>query len=420
MKNRILLAMSTLPPVDKLKAGTFSINFLDGINEKVGDCIGQLEPTVKYILRKLPDDELEIVVLCTNDTCKLESTINDVTYTAISYFVDRICECIVETDQYEKKNDWKPDFKDQVAELNCGRVHFVCVKIDEYNPKAGIERTVEWIRDNSSKVDGKFWIDTHGGFRDVSLVSNAIVSLLKVYNSVPDAIVGVRYGGTKEIINQESSFKMFDFVSGMNEFIQFGSADTLEDYYKNLGDGPIKKALSAMTKISDGTRLCDPKLYITGLDALAVCIDQVPAEDELFTIFVDYIKRDYGDLLDKKKRTNLKIIKRCLDKKLYQQALTFIESLMPEDFVSNKIVYYKKAYEGTIQTDRDNAKKKYLSVQHYFFDEVCRKLPILQQSFEQQLSRRGQISNLDFVALECLKRPQASIYESSLCTSDNN
>ena len=54
-------------------------------------------------------------------------------------------------------------------------------------------------------------------------------------------------------------------------------------------------------------------------------------------IFADTIKEDYGALLDENKRSVLDIIGRCIDNKLYQQALTFSESKIPQFLFDNRV-----------------------------------------------------------------------------------
>lgn len=63
-------------------------------------------------------------------------------------------------------------------------------------------------------------------------------------------------------------------------------------------------------------------------------IENLPETDTMLSIFSEYIRRDYGELLDRNRRTPVQIIKRCTEKGLLQQALTFAESLMPA-FIMN-------------------------------------------------------------------------------------
>lgn len=377
MKNRLLMAMSTLGGNQiNGKNEKFEISFNDEM-EIVDKCVSQLEPTSKYMLDQM-SESLEILILCTDKTLREDKNIvgEAKAHTAVSYFVYRILKHIepnnneINVEQFMSSNI-KTD-----TNYDCGKVIFRFIEIDENAPKVGIEKVIEYIKQN--REINKFWIDTHGGFRDTAFILNAVVSLLKVYGIYPDKIVGVRYADDKKqdeninkVIDQGKSFKMFDFVSGMNEFIQFGSADSLVEYFKENKEPSIKLLIDAMKTISDGTRLCDPTLYITGLDMLENCIDKIQSDDEFITVFVDYIKKDYEGLLNNKNSRNLEIIKRCYDKKLYQQALTFIESLMPEEYVRKHILYYDMNDNNVFRVIgdmKDKSNKNYISDAHFVFD----------------------------------------------------
>lgn len=366
--NRLLLAMSVLP--NNLTESSFAVPF-SGKEYVVEKCIGQLEPVTKYMLDAL-EGELSVIILATKDTYTKPKDIDGIEYTALSYYVARMCEHIgvdFDVNSFTKDNiRFDQDYK-------FGRLTIRVISIEEEQPKAGIENVVAYLRDNDDKEKDNLWIDTHGGFRDVSLALNAIVSLLEVYDIKPSKIVGVRHANREDklsvnkIVDQKESYDMFKFVSGMNEFIQFGSARTLVELFKDTKDKSIRTLLAAMNTISLGTRLCDPKLYIEGLNDLGNIIDSVKTKDEFITIFIDYIKQDYGLLLDKEKRTTLDIVKRCYRKNLYQQALTFIESLMPEEFFEKKALYAASCDKEIIEKLQEKVNKAYLSWKHFAIDQ---------------------------------------------------
>lgn len=276
--------------------------------------ISQMEPTVFYLLENY-DDDLEVVLLCSKETYAI---INGVEKDSIEFFVDRVNE--------------------RAKALNKKEVEFKKILLDKDDSIPGIRETARHIRDNTKidSDDNKFWIDIHGGFRDISTSFNAIISLLKVYGIRTDKVVTVQWaeGRTSKIKDVTESFRIFDFVSGMNEFVQYGSAETLLAFDNEFID---KSILESIKVISDGTKLCDPLLYKKGLIELGKRLAESKKQGKYTDLFERYIKDDYGQLLDKP--TNIGIIKRCYRKKMYQQALTFIESLMPESFVNNKILF---------------------------------------------------------------------------------
>lgn len=401
--NRLLVAMSTLPHKRESSSFTFKL----GEKElQIDDCISQLEPVAKYLLN---NDELEVVILCTeatvNTAVAFDIDIQDNTeYTAASYFVHRLFEyCHID----DSVDTFAKDTIRFNREYDYGKLKFVFIRIDENELKPGIAEVVKYLKDNRLEEREEFWIDTHGGFRDTAFVLNSIVSLLKVYDIIPDRIVGVRYSDNRSvpstIVDQRESFYMTEFVAGMNEFIQFGSADSLIDYFTRMGNKnkTVQDLIGAMKNISDGTRLCDPNAYVSGLNQLGNAIKRIDGNEGFLSIFVEYIKNDYGKLLDAEQRTPLDIIERCKRKKLYQQALTFIESLMPEEFYNSKLLYYAEKDKREIKELQIKQKKKYISMPHFVFNSYI-DIGINAYTAD-DLSRRLSRDDLDLAALKVLR-----------------
>lgn len=254
------------------------------------------------------------------------------------------------------------------------KIDFNVIEISQNNIPASIRKVTEELRgiyEDKEIFINHLYVDTHGGFREISQMMNAILSLLKneihgenskVGNIVPYDILGVEYSHKSErlsqIVDQRQSFEVFDFITGMNDFIYYGNAEILSDYYeRHVIEYPEQKSQTnritdAMEKISIGTQICSSNLYTEGLDELNSLFEN-PGDkgDDLFRIFEKNIKQDYGDvLLDPTQDSSIrsfKIVERCLNKKMYQQALTFAESQMPKFFLNyivktndeNKIFY---------------------------------------------------------------------------------
>ena len=129
-----------------------------------------------------------------------------------------------------------------------------------------------------------------------------------------------------------------------------------------------------MKKIAAGTQLCDPNKYTEGIKMLRSSIQRI-GDDSLLSIFSEYIKKDYGEELipsnaDDNNRDipPLAIVERCVEKGLYQQALTFLESMMPEEFVKKHCIYVEGNSLNQVKDAKGKDKKNYLSDEHYLFD----------------------------------------------------
>ena len=117
----------------------------------------------------------------------------------------------------------------------------------------------------------KLWIDTQGGFRDVVMVLTAIISLLREQGIEAEGIYASRFrsGSTREtpcpIVNQTEKYKIFKFVSAMQEFMDFGNATGLKAYY-----GEEDSFVQAIGKIADSIQMCQPQMFeeaLRGFDA---------------------------------------------------------------------------------------------------------------------------------------------------------
>lgn len=430
MKNRLLLAMSAFP--SEFKENSFCKKSSNGIEEFLDlECYSQLEPIAKYLIHMHKMDELEIIVLCTKATYTEFSNkkpFEDISYTPFTFFMDRMNTYYGNKEEQDHFISVNTEHRFEIIKRN--GLTFVRVHMDEENPKSGIEQVVKYIRDEKNVVDGQFWIDTHGGFRDVSLSINAIVSLLKVYDIKPNEIYGVRYTPIdpeskekkpNEIVSQSQSYQMFDFVSGINEFENYGRIDTLREYYHKTSNNALNSILNAMIQVSDGLQMCDPVTYMNGLDQLGKAILSndgilVNTGDAIFDIFLEYIKRDYGELLDQDKRTPLKVVKRCVQKKMYQQALTFIESLMPEQYINGGVLTCDFIRcRNDINSAKDKKNNRHTDNQHFVFDSHVNQIDFFEEEYANQIwnglshSEKRNTEKNEYRAIRMLKQCKGDI-----------
>lgn len=348
MNHILFLAMSTFPQ-SGYKANDF---YVEGDDTVVPNCISQMEPVAKYMVSRYKEDSIHMVVLCTPET-----------------------EEVMEKDDSDFKGEIPADFfesqmEEYSIENSCSKpiIHRIQLLLD--NPYKGIAEAVDKIREfKKADPKGVFWIDPHGGFRDVALIMQAVVSLLKVDDIIPDDIFGIRYDRDSDkknkIVPQRDVFQVFDFVTGMNDFINFGNADVLKAYFEN-GDETEQGIVGAIDKIAQGTQLCYPLRYRQGLNELGTLLPSMDAgNNTLLGLFKEYIENSYGKLLKSKTRTTLGIVKHCYEKKLYQQALTFIESDMPREIIEKGILTFGEENYQNEDIKKDAGR---VDIKHHVFD----------------------------------------------------
>lgn len=338
---KLLMALST--GKYERRTCTAEMGLIDGQNQNWStEYETQLEPT-PFFLMDNSDEDVEIILLCSKETLEPGDNGRDSRF-----------------DEFKRNVEQRAKAHERSFSV------LLPIKLDIEDEKTAIKEAVERLR---SEGNYDLWIDTHGGPRDIAFTLNSVVSLLKVYGISVNKFVTVLpdENDQSRIRDASESFNMLDFVSGLNEFVNFGVANTLKEHLKSKEDSQL---LDPISKISDGTRLCDPALYEEGLDELGDVINSAHPQGYM-AIFSDYIRSDYGNLLDKEKRTPLDIIKRCFAKGLYQQALTYIESSMPEMFFKQHILYFDRNSEETINEIKKQVGKKYDNAIHFVFDQFC-------------------------------------------------
>ena len=366
-----MLAMSTFPRT------IFINDFPSPGGTVIRECQSQLEPVVRYVLSKCASEEVCIFTMYTKETEELKTIgpVQESNGGKRSRQVSDPSETGIKTSAIEF---FELRIKESVEYCNPSKCRFDRKLIDLNKPEEAIQVAVERIREyreENSAEPFRLWIDTHGGIRDVALLTNIVGYLLNKFSEIEVAgIYGTEFTNERKdqrIIDQRNAFDSLSFVTGMSDFMNFGNVDVLKEYYQTEisgGDEEIQNLINAMQLVSDGTQFCDPYLYTQGLDALGKAITPLisegrNAEKALLPIFYNAIREDYGSLLDSKTRTSVDIIERCIEKKQYQQALTFIEALMPEYFFEKHILYFsdehmeiaEKAAAGFYKTPIANA-----------------------------------------------------------------
>lgn len=213
-----------------------------------------------------------------------------------------------------------------VSPNNPDEEKYLCFITDKIDPSDGITAAAEKIREFR---DVNLYIDIHGGLRYVSIAMEAIASLLNNENVKSMEVYTVEFSKSapKEKptpIHKDTTHELFSFVSGINEFINFGRADSLEKYLKSR-DSQLTKAIKEM---ADGISVCNIGKLENGVKALQEYYKTDLSEDNYLKIFRETIRDEFDSLLNENAGA-LEMIEWCEKKGHFQAALTMIESKMP-------------------------------------------------------------------------------------------
>ena len=328
--NVLLLALSTFP--GKMKKNKFEYNF----NGYQGTVIGryQLDPIPKMLdelLAKSNENLDKIIMLCTDKTLKETSITTPenriINISPLEYFKNQI------------RNYMNPDLNDDQR--------FTPITVSLASPYDGIQQVIDTLRGIKNPV---LYLDTHGGIRGIQRIMEATISLLKIENIHVKEAFSVEFSekSQKSIITSETeNLKIFDFVSGINEFISSGRANTLMNYSASHSqmDASEQAFINAIQNVANGIQWCCIPEFESGLKNLQTFFSKnaTAKTTELNTSYLEIyktdIQKDYKKLVTQHNVADE--INWCKEKGFYQQALTLIESrvssLLIEDWKVLKI-----------------------------------------------------------------------------------
>lgn len=213
------------------------------------------------------------------------------------------------------------------------------VLVDPDDPARGIVEATHIIRDLYSKSECRLWVDIHGGFRALQTTFQVVISILEKEGISSEKNYSVKgKAGEFHIVEESQCFDINYLYSGMNEFFNTGKANMLKKFMESKPANKQNIELVSIIKmISDAILLCDMDAFDAGCDRMDNWLKQRKNDGSYIDIFVEYFKADYGPLLEKKKGIISKI-EWCLNKDYLQQALTLIESKMPEKIYNTYII----------------------------------------------------------------------------------
>lgn len=186
--------------------------------------------------------------------------------------------------------------------------------------------------------------DVTGGFRHASMMMLAIMQLTK--------FLGIRMGrilysepAQHTVYVANKIHAMFDLISGVDEFVQFGSVNALRRYFSQSSDEQsreMKELLAAMQNFSDAIRLCRTESIPLIMSNLREKIEAFgrsggnSSEEKVFLQLLQRVKAEY-EMVTQDASTELDVIQWCIKKEHWQQALTFSTERLPIYIVDHHI-----------------------------------------------------------------------------------
>ena len=152
------------------------------------------------------------------------------------------------------------------------------------------------------------------------------------------------------ILDEWTRLEMHELLTGVNIFLNYGKADYVQNYWRShdFRSTAVERMLTGMNYVEEGISLCNIPVLTYGISVLRELFrDQPPQQsgELVYAMLASTIQRDYGRMLDGEKVSIPELLGWVLRKKLYQQALTIIESQVPMDMIERGIFYYAQTQE---------------------------------------------------------------------------
>lgn len=219
--------------------------------------------------------------------------------------------------------------------------------------------------------------DLTGGYRHASIMMISILQMLSFYGiEQGDILYSDQTAG--RLYHATPILQLAKLMSGMDEFVRYGSVDSLESYFETRqGDysDELFHLIDAMHTFSDAIRVCATGQILGTVKTLGERLHTFHnhtgkcIEEQLFDTCTDILREDYGPLLEPEV-SRLDIIDWCGKHRFWQQQLTLSTEWLPEYLVDHHLCYPgRKDVIALCQSDRH---AKYRSWKHIFLTDYHR------------------------------------------------
>ena len=238
------------------------------------------------------------------------------------------------------------------------------LEVADYDENADMTENIQSIVDMAATVDAFIaalpndddililHADCTGGMRNAAMVMMAVLRLMQYGDRV--RIGDILYSNLNKKIVEEGNdiYALFDLIAGAEEFVRFGSVQTLRDYYKRQAmskqSPELQQLIKAMADFSDAISLCNSgafrdaiKNLREAMKAFQTLYDEngdASLPDSLMNRLYGRIAQEYGELLQIEEKNEpletITLIKWCVQHDYVQQALTLYTEQVPEIFYS--------------------------------------------------------------------------------------
>ena len=231
-----------------------------------------------------------------------------------------------------------------------------CVKVIPYHDSIDMDEALRGITDISRAIMAyakdhsgdtiTLFVDMTGGYRYASMMMLVVMQLLR-YDEIQTGHVFYTDFTKKRVTDATSLERVFELVSGAAEFVNFGSVESLMDYFGDVEREPspqLQVLLQAMQEFSDAIKICRTGMIKGTLHDLNEAIRTFHhqhgdgLEETLFSSIIEVIEREYSSLI-RDNSDDISIIRWCAQKGFLQQTMTLCTEWLPAYLVNHRVLY---------------------------------------------------------------------------------
>lgn len=206
-------------------------------------------------------------------------------------------------------------------------------------------------------------LDITGGFRHASMLMSALIKLLDFNELETKDVIYTKYVNIKDgpkyfmVEDAHEVLDMYKLISGVDEFVHYGSVRILKDYFYNycrkygvVISKDLQKLLVAMEDFSNRLKICNRQDEMTtAVIKLQQTLEEYentqPAEEieQFFKKLLPEINKEYKPLFNgiiqhqgNPSINVFALIHWCAEKDMLQQALVYYTEWVPEFLVENR------------------------------------------------------------------------------------
>lgn len=324
MGKNIMLAFVSVVSAFRVKN---PVNYSD-IQGKPYTSIQTNESAIVYVERMLKDDSLSKIFLITSDKVKNDFVDSETEFGKIKHL------------EFLKRRIVKefPQLQDRFVELDYSDDAELEINISQI---AEIADAVTNYAKNFPNEEIKIHADMTGGFRHTSMLMLSVIQLLK-YRGIDIGEILYSDPDKKMVYRANEIQKVFTLITGANEFVKFGSVETLQEYFDKNPIPATAELLKAMQRFSEDIKICrtaDIEKDLKNLGNQIKIFRETKSKDvksELFAKIIETVETEYGILI-KDNATHTDIIRWCMKKGFWQQAMTLCTEWLPLEIINRKI-----------------------------------------------------------------------------------